>query len=165
MFTFQPHAEVLILFISRFIVCRPLAIRLVLRIESLTHSVHCLFHARVYSGRNGGEHGGSSRAGLFGAMDTYRHIDYIGHHLHNVGRLPGHTTQTYQTFHGHTLLTETVDDSPGAETCRLHKRAEYPGRIAAEIESGNSAFERLICIWCSSSVEPVDGKFRLIVQR
>src|SRR6185312_13278045 len=85
-------------------------------VEALAHGGHCIFHFRINAGGGSREHGGAQRAGLVGSMDAQRHIEDIGHHLHDEGGFFGYAAQTDEASYRDAFADETVYDGLCAET-------------------------------------------------
>jgi len=88
----------------------------------------------------GGKHGGSQCAGLFGAVNTDRHIHGVGHHLHDKGRLSGYSAESDQSFYGDAFFTETVYDRFSSEAGGFDDSPEHFGGITSQAETCNNAF-------------------------
>src|SRR5689334_2077300 len=93
------------------------------------------------------------------------HVHHVRHHLHDVGIFLRHTSQPNQPFNWNTLLIETIHNCFGTETSSLHQRPENSWCITSQIQPNQSCFKLLICIWCSSAIQPIEREFVIFLGR
>ncbi len=98
-------------------------------------------------------------------MNANRHLQYIGHHLHNIRRFFGHPANTNDPFNRYTFRLKALHNAAGTKAGGFGKRTEYPWRITAQPQAADHAFQALVGIRCTATVKPIYRQLGVCAKR
>ncbi|CHC69312.1 Uncharacterised protein [Salmonella enterica subsp. enterica serovar Typhi] len=102
---------------------------------------------------------------MVGSDDLQRTIQYVAADLHNDLIFTGDAAKRHHVIDRDTLLGKTLLNGARAEGGRGDQTAKQRWRVGGEIEIGNDAFQTLVGIGCTATIEPVEHHRQVIQGR